>query len=408
MLKRLIAALAAASMVGVMASAAFAESNDAEESTAQETVLAEDEAVEAESEAAEETENTGEVLELSLAEAIATALDANPQMLAADAAIESAELSYDVMAINTRDIQKLEKNYTISIDITDDDSMAMAYLKEGYYLYASEIGIELQNMAKEQVEAQISYDVTEKYFNLKLLEKLISISETSLSLAEENADIVKKQFELGLVSDLEVQNVNASVESAEFSLESYKRSKEIALESFKITAQLEDETREIVLTDDLVLPDMPEGVDEAAQAALSTRYDAVSLLRNYEMQEKYFEVTKYYIPDSVATYYSAYSDYMTAKYNYEANTKLIALSIKQEYNEILSASEAIQSAESALNVKQTEYDSACIKYEMGLITNLEKTEIMAELDSCKVQLENAHLTYMLAVQKYNYDIGIGL
>ncbi len=405
MLKRLIAALAAASMVtGVMASAAFAESTDAEESTNQETVLTEETAVET----AEETADNSEVLELSLEDAIQSALDENPQMQAADAAIESAELSYDVMSITTRDIQKLEKNYTISIDITDDDSMTMAYLKEGYYLYASEVAIDLQNMAKEQVEAQISYDVTEKYFNLKLLEKLIAISETSLSLAEENADIVKKQFELGLVSDLEVQNVNASVESAQFSLEGYKRSKEIALESFKITAQLEDETREIVLTDDLVLPDMPEGVDEAAENAMSTRYDAVALLRNYEMQERYFEITKYYIPDSVATYYSAYSDYMTAKYNYETNTKLLTLSIRQEYNEILSAKESIQSAESALNVKQTEYDSACIKYDMGLITNLEKTEIMTELDSCKVQLENAHLTYMLAVQKYNYDIGIGL
>lgn len=354
---------------------------------------------------AEEPAEEGKV-SLSLEDAIASAIDGNPQIEAADAKIKSAELSLEVTNLTQKDFNQLNKEYTIAVDVSN--AMDTAYLKHGYYPVAAQTAIDLAKLEKEKIEASIAYDVTEKYFNLKLLEKLLNIAEASYELTKENADVVKKQFELGYVSNLEVQNVEAAVESAQFTIEGYKRNLLLATDSLKIAIQQEEVALPYELTDDIPMPEMPENLDEAVSAAMETRYDVTALKKALDLQSMYFDITALYVNDKTAKYHQAYSDYVSAKYTYENSAKMIALSIRSEYMNILSAKESIQTAESALAVKQIEYDSGKIKYEMGVITNIELTKIMTELESCKVQLENANLSYMLAVEKYNYDIGIGI
>ncbi len=390
MLKRITALALSAVLTVLCLPAGAAENTEDEEEKVQEETQPKDE----------------KNIVLSLDEAIAAALEGNPQMEAADASIKSAELSLEVAKIKKKDFDDINKKYTVSVNISN--SMETAYLKHGYYTYAAEEGLALATTEKDKIAASIAYDVTEKYFNLKLLERLLEIAETSYSIAEENARIVEKQFELGYVSNLEVQNAAASVEAAQFAIEGYKRNIEIATESFKIAAQMEDDKRPLVLTDDIVLPKMPQTLEEDIQKAMTTRYDVTALRKAMEMQERYFGITSDYVSDSTAAYHSAYSDFVKAKYNYENSSKMIALSLRNEYMSILTAEENIRKAESALKVKQIEYESAKIKYDMGVMTNLQLTSVMTELDSCKVQLENANLTYMLAVQKYGYDTTIGL
>lgn len=372
------------------------------------TVMAEEIAQEEtaqEETAAEESAEEGRV-SLSLDEAIASALDKNPQIEAADAKIKSAELTLEVTNMTQKDFDKLNKAHTVAVDVSN--SMDTAYLKHGYYPVAAQTAIDLAKLEKEKIEASIAYDVTEKYFNLKLLEKLLDIAEASYELTKDNADIVQKQFELGYVSNLEVKNAEAAVESAQFSIEGYKRNILLATDSLKIAIQQEEVSLPYELTDDIIIPEMPENLDEAVSAAMETRYDVTALKKALDLQSMYFDITALYVNDKTAKYHEAYSDYVSAKYTYENSAKMIALSIRSEYMDILSAKESILTAENALAVKQIEYDSGKIKYEMGVITNIELTEIMTELEGCKVQLENANLSYMLAAEKYNYDIGIGI
>lgn len=393
MLKKLTALLLSALML-VPCGAVLAEEADTEEKA----VFAE--------EAAEEAPSAEEKVSLSLEDAIAFALEGNPQIEAADAKIKSAELSLEVVNMTQKDFNKLNKIHPVAVDVSN--SMDTAYLKHGYYPVAAQTAIDLALSEKEKIKAQIAYDVTEKYFNLRLLGKLLDIAEASYDLTKENADIVHKQFELGYVSNLEVQNVEAAVESAQFTIEGYKRNILLAEEGLKIAIQKEGSPVHYELTDDISLPEMPENLEEAVSAAMETRYDVTALKKSFELQSMYFDITKLYVNEKTAKYHDAYSDYLSAKHTYENSAKMIALSIRSEYMNILSAKESIQSAQSALAVKQLEYDSGKIKYEMGVITNIELTKIMTELEGCKVQLENANLTYLLATEKYNYDISIGI
>lgn len=391
--KKLIAALCAFALA-MPCGAVFAE----------EEIPAEESAEAAEAVRVEQTAE--EKIELSLEEAISSALSDNPQIEAADAKIKSAELTLEVTKMTQKDFNKFYKEHPFAIDVSD--SMNTAYLKEEYYPAAAQTQLDLATQEREKVQAQIIYDVKSKYYNLKLLERLLEIAESSYQLTKDNADVVNKSFELGLVSNLEVQNVAAAVEQSQANIESYKRNILLATDSLKISMGREDEEGLYSLTDDISLPEMPENLEQSISSAMETRYDVTALKKAFELQSLAFEITGRYATDNTATYHTAYADYVSAKYNYENNSKLIALSIRSEYSDILTAKESIQNAENALKVKEIEYNSDKIKYEIGSITNLDLTQTMTELEGCRVQLENAHLTYMLAVEKYNCDITIGI
>jgi outer membrane protein TolC len=343
---------------------------------------------------------------LSLDDAISLAMENNPQIEAADEKIKSAELSMEVVKDTQKEFDSFNKHYTVAIDVSN--SLDTAYLKHGYYPVASQAAIDLAVLEKEKVKNSIAYDVTEKYYNLKLAEHLLEIAQSSYDLVKENYDVVEKQMELGLVSQLEVDSASAALKSASYSVESGKRNISLAEESLKISMLKDGEDVQYNLTDDIYMPSVPSISDEIVSSALETRYDAVALEKSQDLKKLYFDITALYMNEKTAKYHSAYSDYLSAKYTYENSSKMIALSIRSEYASILSADESVKTAQSALDVKETEYESSKLKYEMGMITNMQLTNVMTELEQCRIQLENAKLTYMLAVEKYNYDIAIGV
>ena len=59
-------------------------------------------------------------------------------------------------------------------------------------------------------------------------------------------------------------------------------------------------------------------------------------------------------------------------------------------------------------IVKTEYEAYKIKAEIGMITNNDLIEKADELTECENTYDNALLNQKLAVEKYYYDIKIGL
>ena len=87
---------------------------------------------------------------------------------------------------------------------------------------------------------------------------------------------------------------------------------------------------------------------------------------------------------------------------------MIALLIRSAYNSICTSNADMETARQSYEMKQKEYESGKIKYELGMITNLQLTQIINELYEAQVNYANAKITYRLAVEKYKYEITIGL
>lgn len=353
--------------------------------------------------ATEEAENAAEapkpvVYTLSLADAIELAVKDNPQITAQKAEQQSNRINLNAQKLNKRKYEK----YSVSVSNYD-----MAYIKNGYYVHTYEMLMRLNEKKTEQIHAQIAYDVTQSYFNYKIACSLCEITEDTYHLAVENYDNVKTRFDLGMIAELDLKNAQLAVEQCQNTLSSYERQCELAKENLKFHLQLDGKDCEFILTDDITCGEFSADFDSDLAAAYENRYDVNALKENYLLSEEYFELTKPLTPDT-AQYQTAYSNYISKQYEYTNNKKLIGLSVKSSYNNVLNAKDSLETAEKSTEIARQTYEINKLKFENGMITNSDLTKSLNDYMSSNISLENAKLTYKLAMEKYAYEISIGL
>lgn len=346
------------------------------------------------------TENIQEenkVYTLSLEEAISIAKSDNPQLNASIAKKEDNK-------IQLKAAKETKAQYR-NLNEIPGSAMEILYIKDGYYVHTYENALKLSDYEYKQIEAQIAYKVTEKYFNLKNCEKLVEIAQNSYDIILNNYNSTKLSYELGLISQTELESAYVNLLQAEFALQSYKNNYEIAKEDFKISLRKNDENCDFVLTGELTVEDFKTNINEDLIKAEISRYDILSLKINRELAKEYFDITW---GASTARKSAAKSSYITADYNYTNNKSLILLGIKSSYNNINSSKNNVFLADETLKLKKNSYEIAKIKLEQGMITNSELLNILNDIYKAEVEYENAKLKYVLAVDKYKYDIQIGI
>ncbi len=350
--------------------------------------------------AADASQSENKTYTLSLNEAVDMALSQNPELQVCDIKLSSANVSLDAARLSRRDL----KNASVSIS----GGLSSAYIKEGYYVNVYESQIRLGKLEKEKTANKIAYNVTEKYFNYKLTERLVKTTEQSYSLALENKNTADERYRLGLISQIEADNADVALTQSKLAVDNYKRTLELAKEDLKIALQLDDEKCDFILTDDIEYSEFTSDADTDAANALSARYDAAALREAAGLAKKYFDITSKYSSPNTASYNSAHSDLIQSDYNLTNNTKLIALSIHSDYNSVLTARGNLDVAEKNLSIKKREFSAASLKHEMGMMSNMQLTAVLNDLAQYEINVENAKLAYKLAVIKYQYNISTGI
>lgn len=352
---------------------------------------------------AQEQENASDadkkVYTLSLQDAIDMATENNSQLAVCDYQKESYEYSLESAKINKRN----NKNAIIYAST----GYEIAYIQDGYYVDFYETQMKLADLNKEKTKANITYDVIQNYYNYKLAEKLVEIAQSTYDMALVNKTNVDKQSQLGMISDIEVQNAQLSVDTAYNSLKSTERNAVTAKENLKIALNIEEDC-DFNLTEEIETDEFSSDLAADTESAMLTRYDINTLNENLRLAQRHFDVTQKVTTKDTAAYYSDLSSYMQAKYNAENTTKQIRLLIKSAYDAVITARDQITTAEQNVKIQSSLYEAAKLKFEMGMITNLELTSAITDYSQAEENLENAKLTYKLAVEKYKYEITIGL
>ena len=109
-----------------------------------------------------------------------------------------------------------------------------------------------------------------------------------------------------------------------------------------------------------------------------------------------------------AVYNTAYSDMISKENQYNSAKDGIELAIRSSYNSILSNKSTLNIAERTCDMAKREYEASKLRYELGMITNLELTDKIYDLYEAEVSLSQAKVNYTMSVEKYKYDITIGL
>lgn len=339
------------------------------------------------------------VYKLTLNDAITMALTDNAQIIAN----EHRQSANKINIKSTRITKNSLKNLALNVS-NNFESFCM---REGYYVDAAEMTYRLSVIEAEKIKATISYNVTEAYYNAVLMEKLINAAQNSYELAVNNYNIVNAQYNLGLVAKLDFESASLAVSSAKNTLDSYKLNRETAIENLKILLNKDDENCILTLTDEIETEEFTSDVSNDIISAKETRYDIISLKENKELASRYFELSKVLTIDS-ATYNLAYASLLEANYNYDNSVKLITLSIKNSYNNILTSKSSMDIARSVYETEFNKYNSNKVKYELGVISNNELTQSINSLHEAQVSYANAKLTYRMAIEKYKHEINTGL
>lgn len=343
-------------------------------------------------------EDTIKTYTLTLDDAIKMAVEKSPAFMSSDVSMQNAERQLE-------NAYKEQRNLKGAIKLPE--AFASIPVKQGYYVEQAKIGVESAKLSRTQLESQTAYAITQYYYSVKLGEKLLETAQTAYNLALDNKNTVDMQFSLGMVSQVDVKNAQYSLNEAKASVNKYSRNLEIARKTLANELFIEDDNVNFVLTDDITYEEFTTNLQEDILKAIDSRYDVYQLKSAKILAEKYTNST-ILLGYSSAQHFAAIQSKVAAESNYNITVKRIGLSINSSYNNILDSIDSLKLAEESLDIRTQEYNVALIQYELGLITNSQLTGIMNSLTSTKIQLDNAKLTYKLAVEKYKYEISIGL
>lgn len=335
---------------------------------------------------------------LSLEQAIEMAYTDCPE-------IETAKINKQNLQKQRKDAYITQKN-SKNIPAHASSSFELVYVQRGYYVNLFNKQLELSDEQLKKIRATIAYDTTQKYYNCKNALRLVGTAERALARAKDNLIIVEENFNLGMCTQLDVDNVKIAVEECEANLQNSINNLELAYDSFKIRLNIEG-ICEFVLNDDIEYIPFEANLESDTEKALSTRYDVKALKVTSELAKEYFDISSS-LDDDSTIYFGAYTDYIQSTYNYKTGLKNIALVVKSDYYNVQNTASLVDINKKKLDHKISEFEVYKLRYDMGMITDLMLTGKSDEITAAEIAYENSLLSYKLAVEKYKYDITIGL
>lgn len=340
---------------------------------------------------------------LTLSDAILMGQTKSPKLAALGVTEKTTEYSLKLAKQNMAKVEGVPVKMPTGINT--------ALMQDGYFVAQLENSLNLLKSEREQINASIAYGITEKYYNSILMKNLLESSKATYNLAVENKAKVDTMLELGMITEIEADNAELAVLSAKLAVENYERQLGLTEDMLKIALEFSDEDYEnakVVLTDNVVYEDFTADVNKDTELAKAQRYDMRSLKGNLDLMTTYTELIRSHLGTKSTTYTDATDDLANLEYNYNNALRQIGIAVKSQYSNVLAAKGNIKTAEMAVNVNKSQYEAAKLRFDLGMITNIDLTDSLNKLHESEIALEQAKINYALAVEKYKYEVAIGL
>ncbi len=346
----------------------------------------------------EDTASVSTVYTLSLHDAIEMALSYSPDL----ECWEINQKNYQIQLNSALSAQKANKNTPVYAS----QNYELTFVKRGYYVDAAKSQIRLSAIEHDKIVNTISYDITQKYYTVKNTAKMCEIAASALQRANENKAITQKRFELGTCTQLEVDNASIAVMQCEANLEKTQNALVLCEDNLKIALGIEGEC-ELVLTDEIAVSPFSADLESDTKNAIQTRYDVNGLKEAADLAVTYFGIVSGLSTKST-TYFSAYTNSITAKHQFSTGVKNIELLIKSAYYSALESETSAQIAKKSLEYAKSAYEVNKLRHEMGMITAMVLSASSDELTNAESAYQSALLTQKLANEKYSYEIHTGI
>jgi outer membrane protein TolC len=347
----------------------------------------------AEAEQVQSTQNVGQVtdqgnetINLSLQEAINTALEKNASLKLA--AMEKKKADYAA-----------EAAHDLAKSISADDVQKLGQLDKAQSKYLQEksktADLEIAKNNYLSAEQQVKYNVQKAYYSALLTKDRVEVAKRALDRANEQLRIVEISFDAGTVAKTDVLTAQSGQAKAKADLVTAENAKNIALINLNQVLGLAPTTKLNLTTTVDYSPSEKVDINDVIGKSIDTRMDVTQAALKRDVAKVNSEILNKYL-QGTASAQQAKIDLDEADLNYEETKKQVTVDLIQAYQNIQAAEETYNYYCMAVDQDNESFRLTTLRYEVGMSTNLEVLSMSVTLSQDETQKVQALYNCQLA------------
>lgn len=360
------------------------------------------------------TENTAEdkdeIMKFTLQEAIEYALLNSKELNLQRLELAKSEVQYtqNKKAVRSaQDFYDLDINIPRTYEVTPEDNVNRAMIKNGASLRQVELAWNIANWNVALKENQIKYNVEKAYFDLKKAENELIIANENLALSQKQYDFGKLRLQVGLISKQQLLGLELSLSQAKSVFAAADMAYKLQQMNFKNIIGLDLGLR-VELTDLLEKKTYePIILDDSIKLAFENNVNLKIAEESYEIQKLVLKATSGRFPEITYRYREkatevakAEQTLMTVKNGVEMGVRSANLGLITAEKQIATFELAVKQAEEALRITE-------LSFQLGQNTPTEIAQANINLMNAKKSLAQQIHAFNLALLDFEYSTGIG-
>ena len=333
------------------------------------------------------------VTELSLQEAVYSALKNNPDIELAELAVKKAELDYDLAKRNAHDI----KDY--DIDVYPE------WVTKWVTPKAKEVAWTIAQKANDVTEKSLKSGVEKAYYDVLAADSMLGIKRENLKLAQDRLKIAQTGYKIGTKAKVDLNTDEASVAASQAEVSGAENSYRTAVMELNRMIGLDLDTL-LKLTTKFSVEKTGSSIilEDTIKAALADNLEILTVKETQALSQVQSEVDRKYYGEGVSTYEMAQLDAKTAELKIKQKELAITSTIKKSYLTLFYLEKSIDWRTKEIEKAQENARIFLLKYGAGLATSLDVKKAAIDLEQAKENLSGDIYKYNILKSLFKYNL----
>ncbi|MDI3480435.1 MAG: hypothetical protein PWQ97_90 [Tepidanaerobacteraceae bacterium] len=339
------------------------------------------------------------VIELSLADALKMAEEANPQVALSKLAVEKAQLAQQEIKYQDKKGKEEEKEnnslYSNPYKLSPSDFEYKYQIEMGKK--NAEFGLKMAQLGVDATLRNIRYGVEAAYYAALAADDNLKICEQALQRQQEMQKIAEAKLKAGVIAKRDLMDAQVQVASAQAAVAVAESERQKAYINLKKLLNI-DADQEIKLTDKFEFKPMEDVPDAKLliEEALQKRMDIAEAQGKLEIAQLDFDMTSSVYPSNTFKYKEKEYALQEAKMNLENKKKDVEAEVRGILLDLAEAQSNIPVLEKSMETAKESLRLARLSYEAGTAVRVDVSQAEEMLRRVELQMSQAVYNYNLA------------
>ena len=343
---------------------------------------------------------------MTLSAAMEYAASHHPQVLAAKAKVDQSKT-----AVQEATGQRITAKRAVTNPPPGMEMMTANYQNyyamNGYGVDNAKIALELAENGVAQATEMVKLGVKSAYYQYATSLERVDLYQSDLTAAQERYQIAEIRLEQGAISQLELDAVALSVETAQSNLAQAKRNVDINAMSLKNAIGVPID-RQLTITGKLEAPPKPETTLEAAmKLAGESGLDVKNAQLQAKIDELNFRAVTGWYQETTYQGKKAKYGYQAAQHSLTNSMETIKIGVAKAYDTMEKAFDSLVIAQKSADLKEKQYEIAKAQFDLGMITATDLEDAANEALNSRLASADALYGTLMGAAQYEFSYTVG-